>query len=197
MRQSIRLGTVAGVAVGVNWSVAVILALFAAELAYDVLPPSSKTPTAADWVAGVVGALVLGASLLAHEVSHALVAQHNQVRVRSITLFVFGGVTQIEGEAQTAGADFRIAAVGPATSVVCAAVLAAAEWALVTGGDHGISVALLSWLWKINLLLAAFNLIPAAPLDGGRVLRAGLWRYWGQRLVPVIVAGHSPGSVWV
>ena len=127
MRQSIRIGTFAGIAVGVNWSVLVILALFAWELAYYVLPTTTGAPTATDWVAGVIGAVVLLVSLLAHEVSHALVARHNGVGVRSITLWMFGGVAQLEGEAHTAGADFRIAAVGPGTSVVLAVGFGAAQ----------------------------------------------------------------------
>lgn len=191
MRQSIRLGTFAGIAVGVNWSVVVILALFAWDLAYYVLPTTSGAPTAADWVAGVVGAVVLLASLLTHEVSHALVARHNGVGVRSITLFMFGGVAQLEGEAHTAGADFRIAAVGPATSVLLAVGFGVAQLVVVAAGGHGLPVDVLSWLWKINLLLAAFNVIPAAPLDGGRILRAGLWRHWGDRTRASVTAARA------
>jgi Zn-dependent protease len=111
-----------------------------------------------------------------------VVARHNGVGVRSITLWLFGGVAQLDGEAHTAGADFRIAAVGPATSIALAVAFAAAQLAATAAGAHGLAVGVLSWLWKINLLLAAFNLVPAAPLDGGRILRAGLWRAWGDRL---------------
>jgi len=191
VRQSIRIGTFAGIAVGVNWSVLVILALFTWELASYVLPSTSGAPTATDWVAGVIGAVVLLASLLAHEVSHALVARHNGVGVRSITLWMFGGVAQLEGEAHTAGADFRIAAVGPGTSVVLAVGFGAAQLVVSAAGGHGLPVDVLSWLWKINLLLAAFNLIPAAPLDGGRILRAGLWRHWGDRIRASVAAARA------
>jgi len=191
VRQSIRIGTFAGIAVGVNWSVLVILALFAWELAYYVLPSTAGAPTATDWVAGVIGAVVLLVSLLAHEVSHALVARHNGVGVRSITLWMFGGVAQLEGEAHTAGADFRIAAVGPGTSVVLAVGFGAAQLVVSAAGGHGLPVAVLSWLWRINLLLAAFNLIPAAPLDGGRILRAGLWHHWGDRLRASVTAARA------
>ncbi len=175
MRQSIRLGSFAGIVIGVNWSVLVILALFAWELADYVLPSQSGSPSGADWVAGVIGAVVLLLSLLAHEISHAVVARHHGVVVQSITLFLFGGVTQLEGEAHDAGADFRIAAVGPATSIALAGVFGALQAVVASAGGHGLVENVLSWLWKINLLLAAFNLIPAAPLDGGRILRAGLW----------------------
>jgi Zn-dependent protease len=191
MRQNIRLGTFYGIAVGVNWSVVVILALFAWDLADYVLPTRSGHPDTADWIAGVIGAVVLLASLLAHEVSHALVARHNGVGVRSITLFVFGGIARLEGEAHTPGADFRIAAVGPATSILLAAVFVAAQLVLVAAGGHGLPVDVLSWLWEINLLLAAFNLIPAAPLDGGRILRAGLWRHWDDRTRASVTAARA------
>ncbi|HTZ09230.1 MAG TPA: site-2 protease family protein [Acidimicrobiales bacterium] len=181
MRQSIRLGRIAGISVGCNWSVLVIVALFAWELAAYVLPTRAGAPDAADWVGGVIGAVVLSASLLAHEVSHALVAKRNDVRVRAITLFVFGGVTQLEGEAHDPGADLRIAAVGPGTSVALGALFAGAGWAASGLGVRGLPLAVLSWLWKVNLLLAGFNLIPAAPLDGGRILRSGLWHRSGDR----------------
>ncbi len=191
MRQSIRLGTFFGIAVGVNWSVILILALFAWNLADYVLPPQGGSPDAADWVAGVIGAVVLLASLLAHEVSHSLVARRNGIGVRSITLFLFGGVAQLEGEAHSPGADFRIAAVGPATSLVLAGFFAAVQAALVGAGGHGVLVDTISWLWEINVALAIFNLIPAAPLDGGRILRAGLWRHWGNRARASIAAART------
>jgi Zn-dependent protease len=192
VRQSLRLGRFAGVDVGVNWSVLVVFGLLTWALAGAMSPSSpSGGPTAADWVAAAVAAAVFFVSLLAHEVSHALVARHNGVGVRSITLWLFGGVAQLEGEAHTAGADFRIAAVGPATSVALAVVFAFAQLAAQALGAAGLVVAVLSWLWKINLLLAAFNLVPAAPLDGGRILRAGLWRAWGDRTRASLAAARA------
>ncbi len=190
MKQSIRLGTLGGIPIGVNWSVLLILALIAWELATYVLPAQAGSATGADWIAGALGALALLISLLVHEVSHAVVAKRNDVRVRSITLFVFGGVTQLEGQAHTPGADFRIAAVGPATSVVLAGFFAATEAVVQRASVHGLAVATLSWLWGVNLVLAAFNLIPAAPLDGGRVLRAGLWRHSGDRNRASVIAAR-------
>lgn len=191
MRQDIRLGTISGIEVGLNWSVVVILALFAWELGLYVLPAKPGHANAADWVAGVVGAVVLLASVLIHEVSHAVVSRHNDVQVRSITLFVFGGVAQLEGEAHTPGADFRIAAAGPATSVALAAAFGAGEAALVAAGMRGLPVAVLTWLWQINLLLAVFNLIPGSPLDGGRILRAYLWHRSGDRVRASVQAAHA------
>jgi Zn-dependent protease len=191
MRQTIRIGTFDGIAVGVNWSVAAILALFAWELAVYILPTHSGHADGADWIAGVIGAVVLLGSLLAHEVSHALVARHNGVRVRSITLFVFGGVAQLEGEAHTPGADFRIAAVGPGVSLLLAMLFGAMQMVAVAAGIHGLPIGVLSWLWEINLLLAIFNLIPAAPLDGGRILRAGLWHRSGDHFRASVTAARA------
>jgi Zn-dependent protease len=191
MRQNIRLGTWFGIPVGMNWSLLVLLALFAWELAEYEFPKSAGHANGADWVAGVIGALVLLVSLIAHEVSHSVVARHNGVGVRSITLFLFGGVSQLEGEAHTPGADFRIAAVGPATSLVTAGIFGAAQAVATAAGAHGLLVATLRWLWEINVVLAAFNMIPGAPLDGGRVLRSALWRRWGDRLRASVAAARA------
>jgi CBS domain-containing protein len=100
-------------------------------------------------------------------------------------------VAQLEGEAHTAGADFRIAAVGPGTSIALAVTFALGQLAAEAAGVTGLVVTVLSWLWKINLLLAAFNLIPAAPLDGGRILRAGLWRAWRDRARASLAAARA------
>ncbi len=128
-----------------------------------------------------MAAVVFFLSLLAHEGSHAVVARHQGVGVRSITLWLFGGVAQLEGEAHTPGADFAIAAVGPGTSLALAGFFGALQWLLEQAGVHGVPVYVATWLWQINVLLAAFNLIPAAPLDGGRILRAALWRMSGNQ----------------
>ena len=130
-------------------------------------------------------------SLLAHEGSHAVMARRHGVGVRSVTLWLFGGVAQLEGEAHTPGADFTIAAVGPGTSMGLAGVFAATQFLLEKAGATGLAVSVLSWLWQINLLLAAFNLIPAAPLDGGRILRAGLWRAMGSRARASVLAARA------
>lgn len=179
MKQSIRLGTIRGIAVGVHWSIVLIVALFTWVVAVYDLPAHPGHPGAADWAVGAAVAVAFLLSLFAHELSHAFVARRYGVAVRSITLFVFGGVTLLEGEAHTPRADFRIAAVGPSASVVLAGVFGGAEALAAWGSVHGLPLAALSWLWELNLLLAAFNLVPAAPLDGGRILRALLWKRWG------------------
>ena len=192
MKQSIRLGRIGGVPVGVHWSVALIFGLVTWELATIVLPDTyGGGARPAYLVAAVVAATLFLASLLAHEGSHAVVAHHHGVGVRSITLWLFGGVAQLEGEAHTPGADFAIAAVGPATSVLLAGVFGAAQLVLEHAGAQGLVVDVAMWLWQINLLLAAFNLIPAAPLDGGRILRAGLWRGSGNRTRASVLAARA------
>lgn len=125
MLESIRLGRVAGFPIAAHWSVLVILWLFAWSLASYSLPAVApgRSPLAY-WLAGFVGALLLLGSLLAHELAHALTARRAGVKVKGITLWMFGGVARLSGQATTAGAEFRIAAVGPATSVALAAVFA-------------------------------------------------------------------------
>src|SRR3974390_3252604 len=119
MNQNIRLGRIAGIPVGVNWSILVIFFLFAWELADLVLPDDAPHQPVAPYRAiGIATTVLLFASLLAHEVSHSLVARHNGIQVRRITLWLFGGVSELGGDALNPGADFRIAIVGPLTSFV-------------------------------------------------------------------------------
>ena len=181
MGENIRLGRIAGIPVGINWSILVIFCLLTWELADLVLPGYHRHEAAAIyWIAGIITTILFFASLLAHEVSHAVVAKRNGIGVRRITLWLFGGVSELESEALTPGADFRIAVVGPLTSFVLAAVYGALALLLPkAGGGEEVLVSALGWLAWINLLLGGFNLIPAAPLDGGRVLRAALWQRSG------------------
>jgi Zn-dependent protease/CBS domain-containing protein len=191
MNQTLRLGRIGGVPVGVNWSVLVIFGLLAWELAALEFPArygGGSHPTY--WVAALVAAVLFFVSLLAHELAHAVVARHNGIGVRSITLWLFGGVAQLEGDALDPGADFRIAAVGPATSLVLAGVFAATEAIGAAAGVHGLALGVPAWLAWINLLLAVFNVIPAAPLDGGRILRAGLWHWNHDRDRAAILAAR-------
>ena len=182
MRQNVRLGRVAGIPVGANWSVIVILAIIADTLAVGVLPAEVRHQSPAIyWAAGCVTAVLFLAALLAHELSHALVARHNGVGVRSITLWALGGVSELEADPPNAGADFRIALAGPVASLAAAGVFLGVAAAVGQQRGAGIAVAAASWLAVMNGLLAVFNLLPGAPLDGGRVLRAILWRHYGDR----------------
>ena len=191
MRDAIPLGRIAGFPVNVHWSVLVILWLFTWSLA-STLPSAVKgySPVAY-WLAGGCGALVLLASLLAHELAHAVVARRAGVAVRSVTLWLFGGVTALGGEAKTPKAAFRIAIAGPATSLALAAIFGALVSALHAVRAAPIVVGVASWLAVINLVLGLFNLLPGAPLDGGRVLRAILWRRHGDSVRASIGAAHA------
>lgn len=182
MRQDVRLGTVAGFPVAVNWSAIVIVLLLSWGLADGVLPlaaPGHATGTY--WLAGVSGALLLICSLLAHELAHAIVARRAGVEVDGLTLWMFGGVATLRGEASTPGEDFRIAAAGPATSFALAGGFGLVWFLLAATDQPDLLVSVAGWLAGINVVLAVFNLVPGAPLDGGRILRAVLWRRSGDR----------------
>ena len=182
MKQSIRLGRIAGVPVGVHWSVFVIVALIGGILGASVLPGMVPHQAAvAYWAVAVPGALFFVAALLAHELAHAVVARRKGVPVKSITLWALGGVAELGADPPTARADLQIAVAGPATSLAAAAVFGGV-WAIVwTAGGPALLAAALFWLAVMNGLLAVFNLLPGAPLDGGRILRGALWLHYRDR----------------
>ena len=180
MTPTIRLGRLFGIDIGFNWSLVFIFVLIAWTLATGVLPQDVPGQGAgAYWVAGAAGAIVFYACLLAHELSHALVARRNGMKVAGITLWLFGGVSQLEGEPKSAGAEALIAGVGPLTSFAIA--LIALGMALATSANALVSD-LLGWLAFVNLALGLFNLVPAFPLDGGRLLSSVFWWRSGSRL---------------
>jgi Zn-dependent protease/CBS domain-containing protein len=192
MRASISLGRIAGIRVGINASVFLILAILVVGLATGQLPAAYPGRGVIAYViAAVVAAVVFLASLLAHELAHSLVARRNGIEVESIVLWLLGGVAQLRGEAKTPGADFRIAIVGPLTSLALGVGFGMAAAGLRLLGASGLPVGVLSYLAATNVLLAIFNLIPAAPLDGGRVLRAALWRWRGNRQRAAVNAARA------
>jgi Zn-dependent protease/predicted transcriptional regulator len=177
MRQSFSLGRISGIRIGVNWSVLVIVALLAYGLAVGQFPAAApRRPEAEYVVAAVITAAAYIASLLAHELAHSLVARRNRLEVEGITLWLLGGVSRLSGEIPDPGAEVRVAGVGPLVSLVLGGVFLVLAWVVHASGVQGVVVAALAWLGAINVLLAVFNVIPAAPLDGGRLLRAVLWR---------------------
>ena len=181
-RSSIRLGRIFGIPVGLDFSLLLIAGLLTLSLAADRFPTEFPgQPTAAYWVVGVFAAVLFFASVLAHEIAHSLVARRHGVQVDGITLWMLGGVAKLGGESPTAGAELRIAAAGPATSVGLAAAFGVAALLLSALGAPGLLGSALAWLALINGILALFNLIPAAPLDGGRILSALLWFRHGNR----------------
>lgn len=178
MAPSIRIGRLFGIEIGVNWSLIFIFALIAWTLATQFLPAYvSGQPALAYWVAGAAGAVAFYACLLAHEMAHALVARRNGVKVAGITLWLFGGVSRLDGEPTSAGAEALIAGVGPLTSLGVAVI----AFVLALLPMPALAAYLLGWLAYVNLALALFNLVPAFPLDGGRLLSAWFWWRSGSR----------------
>jgi Zn-dependent protease len=182
MRQSVRLVRVAGIPVGAHWSALIIAALVVGLVGGALLPAATPGyPQSLYWLVAVVAAGVFLAALLAHELAHAIVARRHGIQVRAITLWALGGVAEIEGDAPDPRTEFAIAVAGPLTSLGAAGAfwlatvgVSAAEWPIVLP-------AVLGWLAFMNVALAVFNLLPGAPLDGGRVLHAVLWWRYGDR----------------
>jgi Zn-dependent protease/CBS domain-containing protein len=182
MTASFHLGRIGGIRVGVHWSVLVIFVLIAWGLATSRFPAvSPEHSTGAYITAAVLTAVLFFASLLAHEMSHALVARRNGVGVQDITLWLFGGVARLSGEARSPGAELRIAGIGPLVSLLLGVVFTGVAGVLEVSGQRGLVLAGFAWLGGINIALAVFNVIPAAPLDGGRLLRSFIWWRTGDR----------------
>ncbi len=192
MKQSIRLGRIGGATVGAHWSVFVIVGLIGWLLGASVLPGMVPgQPAAAYWAVAVAGALLFVAALLAHELAHAVVARRKGIQVKSITLWALGGVAELGSDPPNARADLAVAVAGPLTSLA-AGLLFGGLWALlrVTDGPLLLRAALL-WLAIMNGLLAGFNLLPGAPLDGGRILRGLLWLRRGDRAWAAAAAARA------
>lgn len=176
MRQSIRLGTISGIPVGINWGLLLVAAFYIFNLAAVILPANVAGQNSAAYWLFATGAVVLFfGSILAHELGHSIVAQRNGINVRAITLWLLGGVAELEKEADDPGVEFRVAIAGPAVSFALTAFFGAATFAAATVTGGGLLTFTLGYLALANGVLGLFNLFPAAPLDGGRVLAAALW----------------------
>ena len=177
MTTDLSLGRIAGVPVGLNWSVLVVAALIVWSLAAVVFPDATpELSTGAHIAMGVVAAVIFLASILLHEIGHAVQARREGMAIDGITLWLFGGVARFSGMFPSAGAEFRIAIAGPAVTLVIGA--ACAGVALI-GALPDAVLAVAGWLAVINIVILVFNLLPAFPLDGGRILRAALWQRGG------------------
>ena len=171
-----KIGRLAGIDLAIHPSWLLIAFLITFSLADSFFPRAIAGWTAGQyWLLGAATALLFFASILAHEFSHALVARRFGLKVAGITLFLFGGATTIEGDARSPREEALIALGGPMASIVIGAALLGAA-ALIDAREPSV---LLSWLGFINVVLGVFNLLPAYPMDGGRVLRAILWRLRG------------------
>ncbi len=195
MQSHIKLGRILGIPVALHASWFLIFGLVTWSLAQGYFPTAHpELPATANWVLGALTSVLFFGSVLLHELGHSAVALRNGIPVRGITLFIFGGVAQIGHEPRTPGAEFRIALAGPLTSAALAALFGAL-WALDRAVPYLAAPSL--WLARINLALAAFNLIPGFPLDGGRVLRAVIWRLTGSFQRATQAAGFTGQDVAV
>ena len=191
MRNGLRIGRIFGIAILVDWSWLLIFLLVAWNLASGFAQMHPGWGPGLSWVVAVVAALLFFASVLAHELAHSIVARAQNIPVRNITLFLFGGVSNIQQEPRSPRAEFLMAIVGPITSIVIGVICLLVASVLVrlpadTAANPASALValdpvttLLIWLGSINILLGVFNLIPGFPLDGGRVLRAILWAATG------------------
>jgi Zn-dependent protease/predicted transcriptional regulator len=178
MRSTIRLGKLFGIEIGLHYSWFVIALLITMSLASQFRESHAEWGSNVIWALSLLTALFFFVTLLAHEMSHALVARARGLTTKAITLFALGGVAQIEKEPEDAKTEFLVGIVGPLSSALIGVVSLGIAW--TAGWRVGASPetplrAMLVWLGYINLSLAAFNLIPGYPLDGGRILRSILW----------------------
>jgi Zn-dependent protease/predicted transcriptional regulator len=177
--RSIRVARIAGIPVGVSplWLIIVALITWSLGAGYYPGQVHGITP-ATSYALGLASALLLFASILAHEFGHALVARRRGVEIEEIDLWLLGGVARMSGQPKTADDELRFALAGPAVTAVVAAIFGAAALALPTSTPAALR-AVVGYQAEINLLILGFNLVPAFPLDGGRVARALLWRRSG------------------
>ena len=178
MRSQIKLGRIGGIEIGLHYSWFVIALLIAFSLVAHFHAVNPAWSRVSIWAAALITSVLFFGTLLLHELAHSFVARSRGLSVRAITLFALGGISQIESEAPDAKSEFWIAIVGPLTSfligILCIGIAAIMGW--MPGREPRTPVpAVLVWLGYINIGLAAFNMIPGYPLDGGRVLRAVAW----------------------
>ncbi len=191
MRPTIRLGKISGIDIGLHWSILAIGFVLMSVLTGTVLPGLVPGLSgAAYFMAALATSILFLGSIVAHELGHSIVAQRNDVAVRGITLFALGGVASLERDPDDPGAAARIALAGPAVSVAIGVASLALSGLVGSLGFGALTAAAFTWLGIINLALAAFNMIPALPLDGGRVLQAVLWKRSGERHQATISAAN-------
>ena len=175
---SIKLGKIMGIPVRIHYTLWFVFILIAWSLSYEYMPhqyPGLSTVTY--WTIGISSAIVLFASVLVHELSHSYIAKKNGLPIARITLFFFGGVSEMSEEPQDAGLEVRMAAAGPLMSFLIAGVLGGFWYIAKLVGLPIVLTATVGYGALINAVLGAFNLLPAFPLDGGRVFRGSLWKH--------------------
>ena len=202
----LRLFNLFGIEIRLDWSVLIIFALIVFSLGGGVFPEWHPDWTASTiWVTALIAGVLFFASLVAHELSHSLMARHYGIRVPRITLFLFGGMAEIEAEARNPKEDFNIAVVGPLMSAALGLLFSSiASLAMSEAGIDNLAdspQAVMSqlspaataclWLGSVNMLLAIFNLMPGFPMDGGRVFRALIWWATGDAIRATRIAANA------
>ena len=189
MRNKIPLGRMFGIPVGLDYSWFLVFILFTWMLAVGYFPVEYKDwPPYLYWTVSAVTTIMLFVSVLLHEFGHSLVARHYHLKVKSITLFIFGGVSEIPQEAPNAKVEFWVALAGPLVSFALAGLFYVLE-PLVAGSEP--VLATFKYLALINFVLAVFNLVPGFPLDGGRVFRALVWARTKDFRRATVTAGNA------
>jgi Zn-dependent protease len=195
MEAQIKLGKLLGVKIGLHYSWILIALLITFSLASHFQSANSDWSSGLVWATAVVTGLLFFASIVVHELSHAMVARLRGLPVRSITLFALGGVAQIEKESADAKTEFWMGIVGPLTSaligVLCLGLAWTAGWEWMADTPAAPLPAMLVWLGYINLVLALFNMVPGFPMDGGRVLRGVIWHFTGDAARATKIAAHT------
>jgi Zn-dependent protease len=178
MRSNIKLGRISGIEIGLHYSWFIIAALIAFSLAEHFRQVNPYWDSRQTWIAALVTAALFFVSLLLHELAHSLVAQTRGLKVKSITLFALGGISQLQDDATDAKTEFWVAIAGPIASLMigfgCLLIAPRLGWQGSTKPHTAVS-GIFFWLGYINVALAVFNMIPGFPLDGGRVLRSIIW----------------------
>ena len=192
MNRGVPIARIVGIRVSADWSVLLIGALLAWGVAGGAVPAAVPgTPSWLAWIVGAIAAVLLIASLTAHELGHALLARRRGVTVEGIRLWLFGGVAQMSGDWVTGRTEMLVAAIGPAVTLVLAGFFVGFSWLLVQIAAPPLVVVVVEWLAAVNLLLLVFNLIPAFPLDGGRILRGFLWTRTNNRMTATVAAARA------
>jgi Zn-dependent protease len=192
MRPTFRLGRIAGVEVGFHWSLLAIGALLVGSLAGTMLPQAVPHAHGSYLSAALLAVVLFFGSILAHELAHSIVARRRGQGVNGITLWLLGGVSELGTESKNARDELDVAIVGPLTSLALAGIFGGLAFAFDAFVAHGTLLPTVArWLAIVNLVLAIFNLLPGAPLDGGRVLAALVWMRNGDRRRAQIVAARA------
>jgi Zn-dependent protease len=178
MTRAFRIGRVFGIDIEIDYTWFIIFFIIVIGLSTNWLAKYlPDVSVGLRWLIAALTTILFFASVLLHELSHSVVALRSGIKISGITLFLFGGVSKMTDEPKSPGVEFRMAIAGPLMSLVLAVVFFAAAFLLRSGPGGVVFSTVFRWLGIVNGMLAAFNLLPGFPLDGGRVLRAGLW-YW-------------------